>query len=296
MHVVLATHHLEYNQPTFTWNVQHAAVINPNYYAFSILNPFTKSDLVFRLFPGTIEYNSSSKSEANEGGGSLFFSAWEWAPLPIGGSVLLLLASASACGGLCYYYYRRRKNASLLEVQQERTAGGDPARSVSRRRSPPERPSGEEDAGGKTPSSPSAAAIICSLCERSVSPESWGSGHHRRKCASRRKETLGAMEAPHKSLRCETDGCNKRLKLWPARLGPPFVCSGSDCAVIGQIQSNGTNRFSCFLCDKSLCDSCARRRLRDHYPSSSSSRRQRRSARSQSCHPCLLYTSPSPRD
>ena len=40
-----------------------------------------------------------------------------------------------------------------------------------------------------------------------------------------------------------------------------FPARSRECAIIGQIQCNGQNRFACFSCDYDACDSCARRKI-----------------------------------
>ena len=205
--------------------------------------------------PGLVDYNSNSNSDQNES----FFPTWSWGVL----IAAILLILITLCSGICCYC-KNNKNKSPSKkrsLDKQETC-------VEQDSSPPE-------------SSCLAVDISCSLCEKSISWESWRNGQHRKRCASRKKDLLASMPTPHKALRCQ-EGCNKRLRLWPARLGPPFVCSSSDCPVIGKIQSNGTNRFSCFPCDVNLCDSCARRKLRECAPS----RRRQRSSQSRSVPPC----------
>ena len=69
--------------------------------------------------------------------------------------------------------------------------------------------------------------------------------------------------------------CRSRLRVWPENHGPPFTCSSSTCPVVGRLRSTGANRFeirettenhllfrfTCFLCNFDLCESCLTRKL-----------------------------------
>ena len=74
-------------------------------------------------------------------------------------------------------------------------------------------------------------------------------------------------------MRCPK--CRSRLRVWPENHGPPFTCSSSTCPVVGRLRSTGANRFkirettenqllfrfTCFLCNFDLCESCLTRKL-----------------------------------
>lgn len=109
--------------------------------------------------------------------------------------------------------------------------------------------------------------VVCYLCVKDVPMDKWN-GNHRRNCSKRRKKRLEKMETPL-NLHCPT--CKRRLRQWPEKMGPPFKCSSKSCAILGEIMSNGANRFNCFECDFDLCDSCARRKLDNLAKRSSSS-------------------------
>ena len=77
----------------------------------------------------------------------------------------------------------------------------------------------------------------------------------------------------YSQVRCPK--CRSRLRVWPENHGPPFTCSSSTCPVVGRLRSTGANRFeirettenhllfrfTCFLCNFDLCESCLTRKL-----------------------------------
>lgn len=93
-------------------------------------------------------------------------------------------------------------------------------------------------------------SVACPLCERPVSERSWQGGRHRRKCASRRKDSLASWPVYDDDVRCPL--CRKRLRNYPANRDYQHI-SCHRCP-------NGQAFVGCFPCNYILCDLCARRR------------------------------------
>eukprot|EP00090_Calanus_glacialis_P024236 TRINITY_DN37640_c0_g1_i1.p1 TRINITY_DN37640_c0_g1~~TRINITY_DN37640_c0_g1_i1.p1 ORF type:complete len:235 (+),score=44.33 TRINITY_DN37640_c0_g1_i1:1-705(+) len=79
---------------------------------------------------------------------------------------------------------------------------------------------------------------------------------HRDMCAGINNDELELIPSPRKVWCCF---CSEKLKLWPAYKMTPFRCnSGFENCPLKEKKTrcDGTNRFSCFLCDYTLCIGC----------------------------------------
>lgn len=65
---------------------------------------------------------------------------------------------------------------------------------------------------------PDCSDLTCQLCLGQVPAAAWEP--HRAACAADNRSKLRAM--PRSRLRCP--GCRRRLRRWPAGMGPPFKC------------------------------------------------------------------------